>query len=200
MAYYAAPFRGGRDWHNEPPQKRDPNHCKNLKITFLFLGCGKATRRNYSGRMVSQDKMKRLQETMVHIYSSAPFARKSVLVIDDKDDLLALLKTVLEMDNYEVFTARGASEAFKVLSEINKLDLIYLDVLMADVSGPDFLLALEEKMPALVREVPVVFLTNLDKVPKSKAVGFMPKPVDIDVFLKATQRFIESGTGHSLHD
>jgi len=143
-------------------------------------------------------KIEKQEQPMAHTYSSAPSARKSVLVIDDKDDLLFLLKTVLEIDNYEVFTARGASEAFKVLSEINKLDLIYLDVLMAEVSGLDFLLALEEKMPAVVREVPVVFLTNLDKVPKSKAVGFMPKPMDIDIFLKATQGFIESGTGHSL--
>ena len=134
------------------------------------------------------------EEPIVITNFSLPLARKSVLLIDDNEDLLTLLRTVLEMDDYEVFTARGAREALKTLSEISKPDLIFLDVRMDDVSGPDFLLDLEEKMPAVVKEVPVVFLTGLDEVPKSKAVGFIRKPIDIDTFLKATQRFIESGT------
>ena len=141
--------------------------------------------------------MEKREEPSVQKYSSAPPARKSVLVIDDNDDLLALLRTVLEIDDYEVFTAHGASEALKTLSEISKPDLIFLDVQMDDVTGPDFLLTLEEKMPAVVKEVPVVFLTGWDEVPKSKAVGFIRKPIDIDSFLKATQRFIESGTGYT---
>jgi len=127
-------------------------------------------------------------------------ARKTVLLIDDNDDLLTLLRTVLEMGDYEVFTARGASEALKALSEISRPDLIFLDVKMDDVSGPDFLLLLEEKMPEVVREVPVVFLTGFDEVPKSKAVGFIRKPIDIDTFLKDTQRFIETETGYTRNE
>jgi len=137
------------------------------------------------------------EELSVLTNFNPPLARKSVLLIDDNDDLLTLLRTVLEMDDYEVFTARGASEAFKALSEISRPDLIFLDVQMDEVSGPDFLLLLEEKMPAVVNEVPVIFLSGFDEVPKSKAVGFIRKPIDIDTFLKATQRFIESGSGYT---
>ena len=65
---------------------------------------------------------------------------------------------------------------------------------MDEMSGPEFLLMLEEKLPALVRSVPVVFLTGMDMTPTSKAAGFIRKPIqDIPQFLKTTQRFIESG-------
>jgi CheY-like chemotaxis protein len=138
--------------------------------------------------------MERRDEPSVHTYSNAPSARKSVLVIDDNDDLLTLLRTILEIDDYQIFTAQSGKEALKVLLNINDPDLIFLDVQMGDMSGPDFLLMLEEKRPELVKAVPVVFLTGMDKVPKSKAVGFIRKPIgSIDSFLKDTHRFIEAG-------
>jgi CheY-like chemotaxis protein len=121
-------------------------------------------------------------------------ARKSVLVVDDNADLLNLFKTILELDDYEVFTANSAQDAFRILSEINKPNLIFLDVKMQDMDGPEFLLMLEEKMPELVNNVPVVFLTGMDQVPKSKAVGFICKPIaGVDLFLNDTRRFIELG-------
>lgn len=126
--------------------------------------------------------------------------RKSVLVIDDTADLLNLLKTVLEIDDYKIFTAQSGLEAFELLSEINNPDLILLDMKMEGMSGSEFLTMLEEKRPDLVQEVPIVFLTGMNEVPKSKAVGFIRKPInDIDTFLKDIHRFIELGTGYSYH-
>jgi FixJ family two-component response regulator len=66
------------------------------------------------------------------------------------------------------------------------------------MSGPDFLLTLDEKRPDVVQMVPIVFLTGVEKVPKSKAVGFISKPIDsINLFLKDIHHFIEMGTGQS---
>jgi len=126
---------------------------------------------------------------------------KAILVVDDSPDMLFLLKTILEVGDYEVFTAQSGTEAFKLLSEIDTPDLILLDFQMEEMNGPDFLIMLNEKMPELIKAIPVVFLTAMSEVPESSAVGFIQKPiVDIDTFLKATQRFIESGTGHSLYE
>ena len=88
-------------------------------------------------------------------------------------------------------------QALKAFYELRRPDLIFLDVTMVDVSGPDYLVALEEEMPEVVREVPVVCLTGFAEVPKSKAVGLVCKPIDIDTFLKDTHRFIETGTGYT---
>jgi CheY-like chemotaxis protein len=138
------------------------------------------------------------EEPTAHTHLNVSKPRKSVLVIDDNEELRTLLRTVLEIDDYEIYTAQSGIEALKVLSEINRPDLILLDVKMENLSGPDFLTMLEEKIPSVVGAVPIVFLTGMDKVPKSKAVGFIRKPIDdIDLFLKDIHRFMELGTGHT---
>lgn len=126
---------------------------------------------------------------------------KAILVVDDSSDMLLLLKTVLEIGDFGVFTAQSGKEALKVLSEINSPDLILLDMQMDEMSGPEFLVKLNEKMPDLIKAVPVVFLTGMDQVPKGNAVGFIRKPIDdVDKFLKGIHRFIEVGTGRSRYE
>lgn len=128
--------------------------------------------------------------------SQAVTPKKSVLIIDDSIDILELLRTVLEVDDYEIFSAANGQEAFRVLSEINKPDLILLDVQMDIMTGPEFLIMLEENMPEIVDQVPVVFLTAMDEVPKvSRAAGCIRKPIDVDNFLKDMRRFMEQGPG-----
>jgi DNA-binding NtrC family response regulator len=117
------------------------------------------------------------QERSVPAKPIAREARKAILIIDDSIDLLDLLKTILKIDDYEIFTSLGGSEALKLLSVIRKPDLIFLDVQMDGMSGPDFLIALEERRPDLI-----------------KAVGYIHKPIDLIPFLEATRRFIALGT------
>jgi CheY-like chemotaxis protein len=119
--------------------------------------------------------------------------KKSVLIIDDTADLLELQKTVLEMDDFEVFTAQSGDEAFKILAQIDQPDLILLDVRMDDMSGPEFLELLEKKMPEIMNLVPVAFLTAMNEVPEGRVVGFIRKPFDVEKFLEAVHRFIDMG-------
>lgn len=119
--------------------------------------------------------------------------KQSIVVIDDCSDTLTLQRFLLELEGYEVFTAESGMEALKVLSEINEPNLILLDMQMADMSGTEFLTMLEETKPEIINDVPVVFLTGMDVVPKSKAIGYIRKPADRDKFLKAIRSFIEMG-------
>jgi CheY-like chemotaxis protein len=119
--------------------------------------------------------------------------KKSILVIDDSPDALLLERIVLESENFDVFTAQSGTEAFEVLSKINEPNLILLDMRMEDMTGSDFLSLLEQKRPEILKDVPIVFHTGMDKVPKSKAIGFIRKPVDVDRFISEVHRFIELG-------
>ena len=122
-------------------------------------------------------------------------SRKVVFLIDDNSDALAYNRIILE-DDFEIFTAQSGQEALEIISEITRPDLILLDMRMEGMSGPEFLLALEKKCPELIEKIPVVFLTAMDKVPASKAVGFIRKPYELNNFLKDVHRFIETGSGH----
>jgi CheY-like chemotaxis protein len=119
--------------------------------------------------------------------------QKSILLIDDCADMLQLQKTVLEMNGFDVFTAQGGIEAMKILEEIDEPDLILLDMRMQDMSGADFLLLLEEKLPEIIKDVPIVFQSAVEEIPKSKATGFIRKTGQIEHFLEEVRRFISMG-------
>ncbi len=139
-------------------------------------------------------------EQHIHGVEHASIEEKVVLVVDDCADLLNLNRTILEMDGFKVLTALGGKEALKILSEINPPDLILLDMKMENMSGPDFLTALEEKRPDIIENVPIVFLTAMERVPPSKAVGFIRKPFDMVKFVQAVHRFIKMGTGRPRYE
>ena len=118
---------------------------------------------------------------------------ETILVIEDNSDIIDLQKTILEMEGYEVFTAQSGSEALKVLTEIEEPDLILLDLQIGDMTGIDFLNLLEEKKPKIIKEVPIVFVTGMYEVPKSKAAGLIKKPTELNNFLELVHQYIEMG-------
>ena len=132
-------------------------------------------------------------ETHVQIQRRELLRKIKILVVDDNADILDLTKTILEMADYETLSALSGKKALEMLSEIDPPDLILLDMRMEDMSGPDFLTVLEEKKPEIIKKVPIVFLTGMDKVPLTKASGFIRKPFNIDEFLISVRHFIEIG-------
>ena len=137
--------------------------------------------------------MKKPVNEIIEVHEKTQTKRKSVLVIDDDAALLELNKTILEMEDFEVFIALSGAAALSILEKVAQPDLILLDMRMEDMSGPEFLLTLEKNRPNIIESVPVVFVTGLEKVPASKAIGFIRKPYDIDTLLEAIHRFIELG-------
>jgi len=138
--------------------------------------------------------MQTQHERNFQIQRSEHPVKRRILVVDDTADLLELTTTILEMENYKTFAALNGREALAILSEIDPPDLILLDMRMKDMSGPDFLALLEEKKPEIIKNVPIVFLTALEKVPMTKASGFIRKPFKIEDFLISVRHFIEVGT------
>ena len=142
--------------------------------------------------------MKKPVHEIIEVQEKTSTKKKSILVIDDDAALLEVNKTILEMEDYEVFIALSGAVALSLLEKIAQPDLNLLDMRMADMSGPEFLLELEAKRPKIIESVPVVFLTAMNKVPESKAIGFIRKPYDIDKFLVAVHRFIEMAASSQL--
>ena len=123
---------------------------------------------------------------------------KSVLVVDDSTDMLALQKMILEGDGFEVFTAQSGTAAFEVLSQIKDPALIILDQQMEDMSGLEFLDLLEQRKPETTEHVPIIILSGAEPPETNKAVGFIQKFPDVEVFLEKVHHFIASGVPASL--
>ena len=83
-----------------------------------------------------------------------------ILVVDDEQDLLEILKFNLETEGYTVDTATSAEEAMTM--DIASYDLLLLDVMMGGMSG--FAMARRLKENVATSTVPIIFLTARDTV------------------------------------
>ena len=120
--------------------------------------------------------------------------KQSILLIDDCRSMLELHQAMLEFENFEVFTAGSGKEALAVLLRINRPNLILLDMQMEGMTGIEFLIELEIKLPEIINSVPVVFLTSLKSVPKSRAIGCIQKPTGKKKFIESVHHYIKMGT------
>lgn len=107
-----------------------------------------------------------------------------ILVADDSETILLLLRTRLEMVGHEVVTAADGQEVLDALHGGNpKPDLLLLDAMMPRKSGID---ALRELRAAGV-EVPALIVSAHTEGGEDESVdarlaidGYIAKPIDFD--------------------
>jgi two-component system sensor histidine kinase/response regulator len=125
---------------------------------------------------------------------------KSILVVDDDENILNLEKTILEQKGFEVTTAAGGAQALSVLAD-HSFDLILLDVMMPEVDG--FTVCRKIKDDARLKDIPVIFLTAkgggeaLAEGFESGAVMYINKPFTANKLLTIVNTMLDSGSGLS---
>jgi CheY-like chemotaxis protein len=105
-----------------------------------------------------------------------------VMCIDDDPDIRMILEFSLStVGGYQVKACSGGRVALAAVAEF-KPQLVLLDVMMPELSGPETLLALREL--SLMKGVPIVFLTakampdELEQLLGHGATGLIVKPFD----------------------
>lgn len=78
---------------------------------------------------------------------------KSILVVDDEIKIAEVVKSYLEKNDYEVYTASNGETALSVF-EKNQPSLIILDLMLPDISGEEICRRLRKKS-----RVPIIMLT-----------------------------------------
>ena len=116
--------------------------------------------------------------------------KKTVLVVDDEQDVLTYLMALFEDNGYATIPAMDGKAAFD-LAKSNKPDLITLDITMPDQSGVRTYRQYKED-PEL-KEIPVIIVTAVGDSMRSffsklsgfrKPEGFMNKPIDANKLIQ----------------
>lgn len=108
--------------------------------------------------------------------------KKKILVVDDSKLYTTAARNVLE-NEYEVYTAMSAQDAFAIMEDVIP-DLILLDIVMPGIDGYKMLELLQKSRR--LKNVPVVFLTG-ETDAESEIRGFDLGAVDF-----ITKPFVES--------
>jgi len=99
---------------------------------------------------------------------------KKILVVDDEDDILHFLEMVLREKGYQVTTASGGHEAL-TRAQIDKPDLVLLDIMMPQMDGCEVLKLL--RVDEETRRIPVAMLSARTEA-KDRVQGLQEGAID----------------------
>ena len=121
--------------------------------------------------------------------SARPAAAASILLVEDKDSLRAMLRLALEAQGYAVIEARDEPEAIAAL-RLSQPAIVLSDLRLPNGDGLGVLRAAREADP----EMPVIVMTAHGSIQdavaamKQGALDFLAKPVDPDHLLLLVDR------------
>lgn len=122
---------------------------------------------------------------------------KTILLIEDNNDILENLKEYLEIEGYKILMATNGKNGVALARE-SKPDLIICDVLMREMNGHEVLRLLLETSET--KEIPFIFSTSMsEKIDKTESLAlgaddYITKPFEPESLLKMANAWMESGS------
>jgi len=124
---------------------------------------------------------------------------KQILVVDDKNELLHLMRRVLEDEQYQVSILQDGKQAFtKVKTQLP--DLLILDLKLGDISGQDILKQLKDdpvtaEIPVIVYTAAVLEAEEVNRLVESnpehyQSVYVVQKPFELENLLTLVQQVL----------
>ncbi len=119
--------------------------------------------------------------------------KTSILIVDDEENYLIILKELLHEEGYdEVITENKSKNVLSILKN-NNIDLILCDVNMPEMDGLELLEEVAQSFP----KIPVIMITGMDDVDtalkaiKLGAYYYITKPPDTDKLFLTIKRALE---------
>jgi CheY-like chemotaxis protein len=121
-----------------------------------------------------------------------PATQRTILVVDDNQDVLELFRSYLSPHRYHVVTAQNAQDAIQKASELRPY-AITLDLMMPDQDGWDVLQVLlnrpdTQHIPVIIHSV----LNHRELAISLGAAGYLRKPVTEQALLSTLQALKET--------
>jgi signal transduction histidine kinase len=119
-----------------------------------------------------------------------------IMIVDDREDNLLSMETVLEPDGYRIIKATSGRQVLKLLLTDFDFALILMDVQMPNLNGFETASLIYER--ERLRHIPIIFITannygeeNLFKGYRAGAVDYIYKPVNPELLRAKVSVFVE---------
>ena len=106
---------------------------------------------------------------------------RRILVVDDNEDILEILKLILEGYDYEVITLADGSFLIDQITEF-KPDLILLDIMLGNLDGRELCKIVRSNKQR--QDIPIILVSASHELserfmPAGSHIDFLAKPFDI---------------------
>lgn len=121
---------------------------------------------------------------------------RTVVIIEDNEQNLYLMRFLLEKHGYVVKEARDGHQGLALARQINP-DLILLDIQLPDLDGYAVARRLREQEGQ--RETPIIVVTSYamvgdrEKALAAGATGYVEKPINPDIFVEQLRVHLPAG-------
>jgi hypothetical protein len=119
-----------------------------------------------------------------------------ILVVDDREDNLFSIETILENEDYSIVKANSGRQALKILLQQQDFTLILMDVQMPDMNGFETASLIYEREK--LRHIPIIFITahnhGEDKMYEGYKMGgvdFIYKPINPELLRYKVSVFVD---------
>src|SRR5215210_146218 len=119
-----------------------------------------------------------------------------ILVVDDREDNLFSIETLLEKDSYTIVKANSGRAALKILLNQHDFSLILMDVQMPDMNGFETATIIYERDK--LKQIPIIFITahnqeeeNIFKGYRMGGVDYIYKPINPELLRTKVGVFVE---------
>lgn len=119
-----------------------------------------------------------------------------ILVVDDREDNLLSIETILEKENYIIVKANSGRAALKILLQQQDFTLILMDVQMPDMNGFETAALIYEREK--LKHIPIIFITahnqgeeKMYEGYKLGGVDFIYKPINPELLRYKVSVFAE---------
>jgi CheY-like chemotaxis protein len=124
--------------------------------------------------------------------------RRTVLVVEDEEDIAELIALPLRREGFEVLTTARGQEALS-LAQVHAIDLITLDMMLPDITGMEVLRKL--KSDQKTADIPVIIVSVIQ--PKATgaewgAAAHIAKPFALDKLMDSIRHTLESAKREKL--
>src|SRR5881397_1566457 len=80
-----------------------------------------------------------------------------ILAVDDREDNLFSIETILDQENYQIVKANSGRAALKILLQQHDFTLILMDVQMPDMNGFETATIIYQRDK--LKNIPIIFIT-----------------------------------------
>jgi len=119
-----------------------------------------------------------------------------ILAVDDREDNLFSIETILDQENCEIVKANSGRAALKILLQQHDFTLILMDVQMPDMNGFETASLIYER--ERLRHIPIIFITahnqgeeRMYEGYKMGGVDFIYKPINPELLKYKVSVFVE---------
>jgi light-regulated signal transduction histidine kinase (bacteriophytochrome) len=119
-----------------------------------------------------------------------------ILIVDDREDNLLSIETILEPDGYKLIKATSGRQALKILLTEHDFAMIMMDVKMPNLNGFETASLIYEREK--LKHIPIIFITannygdeNMYRGYQAGAVDYIYKPINPEVLRAKVSVLIE---------